>query len=99
MLSGIDYIRISCQVDDFCKGFEGWYVKQLISDRMVKSNRSAQMKLSEIITIMISYHGSGMVRFKYYYFYLKSERKDLFQNIVHYDSFIRYIKKAFSYLL
>ena len=40
-----------------------------------------------------------MVCFKHYYFYLKSERKDLFQNMVHYDSFIRYIKKAFPCLL
>lgn len=99
MLSEIDYIRIFCEVDDFCKGFEEWYVKQLISDRMVKRNRSAQMKLSEIITIMISYHGSGMACFKHYYFYLKSERKDLFQNMVHYDSFIRYIKRTFPCLL
>ena len=66
---------------------------------MVKRNRSAQMKLSEIITIMISYHGSGMVCFKHYYFYLKSERKDLFQNMVHYDSLIRYIKRTFPCLL
>ena len=87
MLSEIDYIRIFCEVDDFCKGFEGWYVNQLISDGMVKRKRVMQMKLSEIITIMISYHGSGMACFKHYYFYLKSERKDLFQNMVHYDSF------------
>ncbi|MSO14665.1 hypothetical protein h2es_1458 [Rickettsiales endosymbiont of Trichoplax sp. H2] len=73
--------------------------KQLISDGMVKRNRSLQMKLSEIITIMISYHGSGMVCFKHYYFYLKSERKYLFQNMVHCDSFIRYIKRAFPCLL
>ena len=99
MLSEIDYIRIFCEVDDFCKGFEEWYVKQLISDRMVKRNRSAQMKLSEIITIMISYHSSGMACFKHYYFYLKSEGKDLFQNMVHYDSFIRYIKRTFPCLL
>ena len=99
MLSGIDYIRIFCEVDDFCKGFEEWYVKQLISDRMVKRNRSAQMKLSEIITTMISYHGFGIACFKRYYFYLKSEGKDLFQNMVHYDSFIRYIKRTFPCLL
>ena len=99
MLSEIDYIRIFCEVDDFCKGFEEWYVKQLISDRMVKRNRSAQMKLSEIITIMISYHGFEIACFKHYYFYLKSERKDLFQNMVHYDSLIRYIKRTFPCLL
>ena len=99
MLSEIDYIRIFCEVDDFCKGFEGWYVKELISDGMVKRKRSLQMKLSEIITIMISYHASGMACFKHYYYYLKTERKDLFLNMVHYDSFIRYVKKAFSCLI
>ena len=89
MLSEIDYIRIFCEVDDFCKGFEGWYVKQLISDGMVKRNRGLQMKLSEIITIMISYHASGMACFKHYYYYLKTERKNLFLHMVHYDSFIQ----------
>ncbi|WP_154512782.1 transposase [Rickettsiales endosymbiont of Trichoplax sp. H2] len=48
---------------------------------MVKRNRIMQMKLSEIITIMISYHASGTAYFKHYYFYLKSELKDLFQNM------------------
>ena len=99
MLSEIYYIRIFCEVDDFCKGFERWYVKQLISDEMIKRKRGLQIKLSEIITIMISYHASGKTRFKHYYYYLKTERKDLFLNMVHYDSFIRYVKKALSCLL
>ena len=99
MLSEIDYIRIFCEVDDFCKGFERWYVKQLISDGMVKRKRGLQMRLSEIITIMISYYASGMACFKHYYYYLKTERKNLFLNMVHYDSFIRYVKNAFSCLL
>jgi hypothetical protein len=68
-------------VDNFCKGFKKWYVKQLISDGMLNRNSTMQVKLSEIITIMISYHSSCMACFKHYYLYLKSKRKYLFQNI------------------
>lgn len=99
MLSEIDYIKIYSEVDDFCKGFEESYRKQLVCEGKAKRNRLMQMKLSEIITIMISYHASGMACFKHYYFYLKSERKDLFSTMVHYDSFMRYIKAAFPCLL
>ncbi len=99
MLSDIDYIEIFCNVDDFCKSFARWYTKQLISYGKIKRNRCIQMSLSEVLTILISYHQSGMACLKHYYFYLKSKRRDLFANMVHYDSFMKYIKKAFPALI
>lgn len=56
----IDYDTLFCFVDDFCKGFEPWYKKQLISDGTVKRNREHHLSLSETLTILIAYHQSGM---------------------------------------
>ena len=46
----IDYDSLFCFVDDFCKGFEHWYKKTLITSGIRKRNRPCKMSLSEIIT-------------------------------------------------
>ena len=63
----IDFDTLFCFVDDFLKGFEPWYRKQLIGSGSIKRNRSCRLSLSEIITILIAYHQSGMACFKYFY--------------------------------
>ena len=63
----IDYDKLFCFVDDFLKGFEPWYRKQLISCGDIRRNRLCRLSLSEIVTILIAYHQSGMVCFKYFY--------------------------------
>jgi hypothetical protein len=82
-------------VDNFCKGFKKWYVKQLINDGMLNRNSTMQVKLSEIITIVIIYDESVMGCFKHYCLHLKSEKSTYYKILVQYDSFIRYFKKAF----
>jgi hypothetical protein len=63
----IDYDSLFCLVDDFYKGFEPWYKKSLLTCSAKKQNRKCKMSLSEIITILIAFHQSGMACFKYYY--------------------------------
>jgi hypothetical protein len=63
----IDYDRLFCFVDDFCKGFEPWYKGQLLKDGLKKRNRSGHLSLSEVITILLAYPQSGMTCFKYFY--------------------------------
>ena len=102
MLLEKDIIKIFCGVDDFCKSFEKDYERNQVSDGKIKRRRKGNLSLSEVVTIMIIYHQSGMSCFKHFYYYLLLEKKDLFKNLVHYDSFIRLIKKsfpAFVYLL
>ena len=91
----IDYVTLFCFVDDFCKGFEPWYKKQLISDGTLKRDRRGHLLLSEIMTILISYHQSGMACFKYFYLSLLQNNHSLFPGLVHYDRFVKLIKKAF----
>lgn len=99
MLTEGEYIKLFCDVDDFCKGFEPQYKKTLIGDGAIKRDRKTMLTLSEIITILVSYHASGMSCFKYYYNYLQNERIDLFGKLPHYDSYIRLIKRAFFALI
>ncbi len=95
----IDYDTLFCLVDDFSKGFEPWYKKQLISDGTTKRNRSCQLSLAEILTILIAYHQSGMTCFKYFYLDLLNSPQKLFPALVHYARFVKLIKRAFPALV
>jgi hypothetical protein len=96
----IDYDTLFCFVDDFCKGFEPWYQKQLIADGSPKRrNRRGHLQLSEVLTILLAYPRSGMACFKYFYLQLSSKHRSLFPNLVHYARFIKLIKAAFPALI
>ena len=95
----IDYDSLFCFVDDFYKGFEPWYKKSLISSCTKKRNRECKMSLSEIITILIAFHQSGMACFKYFYLELMRNYRNLFNYLVHYDRFVALIKLAFPALV
>ena len=95
----IDYDSLFCFVDDFYKGFEPWYKKSLLTCGTKKRNRQCKMSLSEIITILIAFHQSGMACFKYFYLELMRNYKNLFSYLVHYDRFVALIKLAFPALV
>ena len=95
----IDYDTLFCFVDDFCKGFEPWYRRQLISEGSRKRNRSGHLSLSEVLTIILAYHQSGMACFKYFYMALQQTRRNLFPGLVHYAGFVKYISYAFPALV
>lgn len=91
----IEYDELYCFVDDFCKYFEPWYRHQLISSGKRCRNRHSRLRLSEIVTILIAYHQSGMTCFKYFYLELSRTGRHLFPELVHYDRYIKLIKLAF----
>ena len=93
--TNIDYDSLFCFVDDFCKGFENGYKKTLITSGIRKRNEPCKMSLSEIITILISFHQPGMSCFKYFYLELMRNDRDLFSYLVHYDRFTALIKLSF----
>ena len=95
----IDYDTLFTFVDDFCEGFETWYKKQLINDGRTQRTRACRLTLSEILTILIAYHQSGMACFKYFYLNLCQWNRNLFPGLVHYDRFVTLIKRAFPALL
>lgn len=95
----IDYDRLFYFVDNFCKGFEPWYKKRLLSDGSKKRCRMGHLSLSEILTILLAYHQSGMACFKYFYLGLLQTHKILFPRLVHYARFTKLISQAFPALV
>lgn len=96
----IDYDTLFCFVDDFCKGFEPWYKRQLIAGDFVKGrDRAGHLQLSEMLTILLAFPQSGMVCFKYFYLYNRPFLKQLFPQLVHYARFVKLIKRAFPALI
>ena len=95
----IDYDTLFCSVDDFCKGFEPWYRRQLIGDGLKRRNRSGNLTLSENLTILLAYHQSGMACFKFFYMELLQTKRALFPGLVHYSRFIKNIASAFPALI
>jgi hypothetical protein len=95
----IDYDTLFYFVDNFCMSFEVWYKKQLLSEGKIKRDRCCQLKLSEVLTILLAYHQSGMACFKYFYFYVLRYHRHLFPNLVSYSRFIVLVKRSFAPLL
>lgn len=59
--------ELFCSLDDFCLQFEPAWRSQLLSQGLKVRNRSRQMSLSEIMTILIAFHQSYYRNFKHYY--------------------------------
>ena len=68
LISRLDITQIFCDVDDFYKQWESsWQqIPQLPSMLGEKRSRS-RMHLSEVMTIVIAFHGSGYRTFKEFY--------------------------------
>lgn len=68
IVSRLDITQIFCEVDDFCQQFEQFWHRQRHLPSMPGERRSqSRMRLSEVMTIMIAFHGSGFRSFKEFY--------------------------------
>ena len=59
--------ELFCSVDDFCKKYEEAYEQKLLGSGVRHRQRSKQLCLSEIKTIIISFHQSQNRNFNAYY--------------------------------
>jgi hypothetical protein len=68
MISHLDLTQIFCEVDDLCQGFERQWQQQaqLPETRGIRPSRT-RMCLSEVMTIVIGFHGSRYRTFKDFY--------------------------------
>jgi hypothetical protein len=82
-------LELFVSVDDFCQVFLPFWERKLIEDGSKKRQRSGQLSVSEIMTIIIYFHESHYRNFKAYYTehvcqYLRAE----FPNLVSYERFV-----------
>lgn len=91
----MDILHLFCDIDDFCKEFEPTFNRKLICDKPKLRNRSSQMSLSEVMTIVVNFHSSGYRDFKTYYLehvsrYLREE----FPKLVSYNRFVELMRDS-----
>ena len=88
MISKDKITEIYCSIDDFCIEFEPLFKKNLLSDGKKRRNRSFTMSTSEILTITVLFHLSGIRTFKHFYlFYVQVHLKNEFPVTVSYNRF------------
>ncbi len=92
--------ELFCLVDDFCLGFEPNWRKQLIESGKCRRRRNRQLSLSEIMTILISFHTSGYKNFKTFYLELVSSYwRNAFPGLVSYQRFVEWIPSTIMPLM
>jgi Transposase DDE domain len=56
-----------CDIDDFCQVFEPQWQRLRLSDGGKRRNRARSLSLSEIMTILVSFHQQSYRNFKHFY--------------------------------
>jgi hypothetical protein len=82
------------KIDNFCMKFEPDWHATLLQTKSGKSTRVPTLILSEIMTILICFHSSGMKTFKQYYISLLFSLKHLFPKAVSYNRFVELSRGA-----
>lgn len=87
--------ELFCQLDDFCQSFESQWRQQLLGHGLQIRNRSRQLCLSEIMTILVGFHQQHYRNFKHYYtdhvcVYWQAE----FPRLVTYQRFVEWMPSA-----
>lgn len=82
-------------VDDFYKVFEPLWSKRLLNDCKKYRIRKHILSTSEIMTILICFHGSGFKCLKKFYLFLCKYHKKEFPNLLSYNRFVELEKSAY----
>ena len=90
IVSRLDVTHIFCEVDDFCQQFEQVWQRQAQLPSMLGERRSqSRMRLSEVMTIAIAFHGSGFRTFKEFYtLCVLPHWRSAFPNLVSYSRIV-----------
>jgi Transposase DDE domain len=88
-------LELFCAVDDFCRRMEPAWQRQQLANGLRQRQRTRQLCLSEIMTILIAFHCSGYRNFKTYYRdqvcrYWQAE----FPGLVSYQRFVEFTPSA-----
>ena len=93
ILSRLDLTQIFCDVDDFCQHFERHQQNYLkLSSDDLQTLCYSRLSVSEVMTIVIAFHGSGYKTFKEFYLnhVLRYWRPE-FPQLVSYNRFVELI--------
>jgi hypothetical protein len=81
-----------CDIDDFCQEFEPKWSSRLIENGLKTRNRAKGLCLSEIMTILVSFHQNYYRNFKHFYLdYVCVYWRDAFPALPSYQRFIEWM--------
>lgn len=83
-------LELFCAVDDFMQSFDPVWVGQQVASGLRQRRRSGQLKMSEIMTIMIYFHQSHYRDFKHYY--TEQVQGQLWREFPHLVSYSRFVQ-------
>lgn len=86
-------ISLFCKIDDFCRRFEPDFFSALLGKQSHRT-RSPRLSLSEMLTIVVSFHFSRFRTFKDFYSLSHQELKRYFPAIVSYNRFVELIPRT-----
>lgn len=87
--------ELFCSVDDFCQRFEPVWQQQLLTHGLQQRDRSRQMGLSEIMTILIAFHQQQYRTFKHFYVeHVCVYWRSAFPGLVSYSRFVSWMPSA-----
>lgn len=99
MISSFKITEIFCSIDDFCKEFMPLFEQRLIGGGK-KRNRASKLCLSEVMTIQVLFHMSGVRTFKKFYLdYVQLHLKDYFPKTVSYNRMVELCSESMLPLL
>jgi len=88
-------VELFCHVDDFCKTFAPRYQAALKAAGLRERQRSGELCLSEVMTILIAFHQSHYRNFKAYYLeHVCRHQRAEFPRLVSYPRFVALIPGA-----
>lgn len=97
-----DLTQVFCDVDDFYREFERLCerdIPRLPCDGQPKGYQS-RLSISEVMTIVIAFHGSGFRTFKDFYTHkVLADWRDAFPNVVSYGRFVELMPWSFMALV
>lgn len=91
----MEIVALFCDIDDFCQAFEPLWQQGLVNDRSRQRWRETRMCLSEVMTIVVSFHQSGYRTFKDYFLrYVTLHLRWAFPQVVSYTRFVELMQEA-----
>lgn len=89
MISKDKITEIFCSIDDFCLVFDPALQRRQLSTGKMTRKRKFTMSTSEIVTITVLFHLSGIRTFKHFYIhYVQGQLREEFPNTVSYNRFV-----------
>lgn len=92
-------VKIFYECDEFCKVFHPWWTSSMKTFPLMIHKNTSSLSESEIMSILIFYHYSGMRNFKWYYQrFVIPCLQTYYPNLVSYNRFIEILSSVYPHL-